>query len=127
MSIFLVFLTQISDRRILKVPRGASGRFSEIFGVGDTGKLKCRMNPVKTGLVHAANVDFSRVQMSDRRLLIAPGVGGARFFPRIFGVVDAGKLKYRVNPVQTGLVYLVHVGFFRVSDPDLRSAPIDSS
>jgi len=65
MSIFLAFLTQISDRRVLTAPRGAAGRFLGISGVGDAGNPKFQVNPVRTGLALPANVDFSRVLNPD--------------------------------------------------------------
>ena len=67
MSICFAFLTQISDRRVLSAPRGATGRFTGIFGVVEAGNLKFRVNPVQTGLVHAANVDLFRIFDPDLR------------------------------------------------------------
>ena len=67
MSVFLAFLTLIPDRRQLKAPRGAAGRFPGFSGVGDAGNRKCRVIPVQTGIAHPANVDFSRVLDPDLR------------------------------------------------------------
>ena len=67
MSVLFAFLTQISDRRLLAAPEGAAGRFAGIFGVGDDENLKFQVNPVQTGVVHAANVDLFRVFDPDLR------------------------------------------------------------
>ena len=64
---FFAFLTLISDEHPLVAPRGATGRFSGVSGVGDAGNRKCRVNPVQTGIAHPANVDFSRVLDPDLR------------------------------------------------------------
>ena len=60
MSVFLAFLTQISDRRPLAALREVAGRFPAISGVGDAGNRKFGVIPVKTGRIQPANVGFSR-------------------------------------------------------------------
>jgi len=112
MSVFFVFLTQISDRLQSTALRGSAGRFPAIFGVGDAGKLKCRVAAVQIRPVHPAKADFFAflTQISDQHPLAAPG-GAAGRFPGIFGVGDAGNLKFQVNPVQTGLVHPANVDF----------------
>ena len=67
MFIFFAFLTHISDRCLSAAPRGSAGRFPGISGVGDAGKLKCRVNPVQNGLVRPANVGFFGVLDPDPR------------------------------------------------------------
>ena len=67
MSMFHAFLTQIFHPRLSPASIGAAGCFPGVFGVGDAGNLKCRVNPVQTGIAHPANVDFSRVLDPDLR------------------------------------------------------------
>jgi len=86
--------------------RGAAGCFSGISGVEDAVNLKCRVNPVPTGLVHPANLNFSEILIPILdRLQSTASRGAAGRFPGISGVGDAVNRKFGVISVQTGLVH----------------------